>query len=112
VNVLLSLQYINHIKNITDLDLLDSISFDFQVNYAVGQRTLGELYIAERTLYYFRERIYQYSVENPDQEDLLYGQFTKLLNEFASKAKVKQTIEDAVKISNVIKTKVGMAVLG
>jgi hypothetical protein len=106
VNILLSLEFIKHMKNITDLDLLDSISFDFQVNYAVGQRILGELYIAERTLYYFRERIYQYSIENPDQEDLLYGQFIKLLNEFAAKSKLKlgeQRMDTTMFMSNIKK---------
>jgi len=106
VNVLLSLEYIKHLKNCSDLELLDSISFDYLVNYAVGQRILGELYIAERTLYYFRERIYQYSVENPEKEDLLYGQFIKLLNEFAAKAKVKlgeQRMDTTMFMSNIKK---------
>jgi len=53
-------------------------TFDYLVNYAVGIRTLGEMNLAERTVYYFRERVYQYCLENPGKDDLLFGQFIKL----------------------------------
>jgi len=50
--------------------------------YAVGLRNLGELYLAERTLYEFRRRVYRYTVENPDKDDLIFGQFEKLTKQF------------------------------
>lgn len=83
VNILLSLEYIKHMKGLTDLELLDAFYFDYLVNYAVGIRALGEMNLAERTLYYFRERVYRYCIENPDKEDLLFGQFINLLKDFA-----------------------------
>ena len=86
VNILLSLEYIKHMNGCNDLQLLDDFYFDYLVNYAVGIRTLGEMNLAERTLYYFRERVYQYCIENPCKEDLLFGQFIKLLHDFAKKA--------------------------
>ncbi len=86
VNILLSLEYIKHMNGCNDLQLLDDFYFDYLVNYAVGIRTLGEMNLAERTLYYFRERVYQYCIENPGKEDLLFGQFIKLLHDFAKKA--------------------------
>ena len=86
INILLSLEYIKHMKCCNDLELLDSFNFDYLVNYAVGIRTLGEMNLAERTLYYFRERIYQYCLENPGNEDLLFGQFLTLLKEFSEEA--------------------------
>ena len=88
VNIILSLEYIKHVKNQSDSDLLDSFWFDYLVNYAVGIRTLGELNLAERTLYYFRERIYNYCLKNPEAEDILFGQFLGLLKEFAAKANI------------------------
>ena len=106
VNILLSLEYIKHIKDCSDLELLDNFYFDYLVNYALGIRTLGEIHLAERTLYYFRERIYQYSIENPDKEDMLFGQFVKLLNEFASKAGVnlsEQRTDTTMFMSNIKK---------
>lgn len=82
VNILLSLEYIKHMKGCNDLELMDSFYFDYLVNYAVGIRTLGEMNLAPRTIYYFRERVYQYCLENPDEEDLLFGQFIRLLHDF------------------------------
>ena len=88
VNILLSLEYIKHMKNNNDIELLDDFYFDYLVNYAVGIRTLGEKNLSERTLYYFRERIYKHCIENPGSDELLFGQFIKLLKEFANKANV------------------------
>lgn len=86
VNILLSLEYIKHMKNCNDLELIDSYNFDYLVNYAVGNRTLGELNLATRTLYYFRQRIYLYCLENPGEEDILFDQFIKLLQHFSKEA--------------------------
>ena len=106
VNILLSLEYIKHMKDYSDLDLLDAFSFDYQVNYAVGMHTLGERNLAERTLYYFRERIYDYCLKNPDGEDLLFGQFLILLHGFADKAGIlmdKQRTDTTMFMSNIKK---------
>lgn len=86
VNILLSLEYIKHMKDSSDLELLDSFYFDYLVNYAFGIKTLGEMNLTERTLYYFRERVYRYCLENPEQERLLFDQFIKLLHHFAQLA--------------------------
>lgn len=82
VNILLSLEYIKHWKGLNDQDLLDAFYFDYQVNYAVGIRVLGEMNLAPRTLYYFRERIYTYCLNNPSGEELLFSQFNDLLQNF------------------------------
>jgi hypothetical protein len=106
INILLSLEYIKHMKCCNDLELLDYFSFDYLVNYAVGIRTLGEMNLAERTLYYFRERIYQYFLENPDQEDLLFGQFIELLHVFAGKTGIsmeEQRTDTTLFMSNIKK---------
>jgi hypothetical protein len=106
VNILLSLEYIKHMRNCSDLELLDDFYFDYLVNYAVGIRTLGELNLAERTLYYFRERVYQYCFENSYQEDLLFGQFIKLTREFAKRAGIimdEQRMDTTMFMSNIKK---------
>ena len=86
VNIFLSLEYVKHMKDIPDSELMDEYYFDYLVNYAVGLKTLGEKHLSERALYYFRQRIYQYCLENPENDDLLFGQFILLLKSFAIKA--------------------------
>jgi len=86
INILLSLEYIKDMKDCNDLELMDYFYFDYLVNYAVGIRTLGGMNLAERTIYNFRERVYTYCLENPGSEDLLFGQFIKLLQNFAKEA--------------------------
>jgi len=106
VNILLSLEYIKHMKDCSDLELLDSFYFDYLVNYAVGIKTLGEMNLAERTLYYFRERVYQYCFDNPGGEDLLFGQFINLLQNFSQIAGIsldEQRTDTTLFMSNIKK---------
>jgi hypothetical protein len=71
VNILLSLEFLKHMKDYPDEDILEQFRFNYQVMYAVGLRNLGELYLAERTLYEFRRRVYRYTIENPGKDDLI-----------------------------------------
>ena len=106
VNILLSLEYIKHMKDCNDLELLDNFYFDYLVNYAVGIRTLGEMNLAERTLYYFRERVYTYCLNNPGQDDLLFAQFIKLLQGFTQIAGIsleEQRTDTTLFMSNIKK---------
>ncbi len=89
VNILLSLEIIKHIKNYTDEELLEQFRFNYQVMYAVGIRNIGESYFAIRTLYEFRERIYNYTKEHPEEEDLIFKQFNDLTAHFLKVAKIK-----------------------
>jgi len=86
INYLLSLEYIKHMRADSDESLIESFYFDYLVNYALGIKTLGEKNLAPRTLYYFRKRIYDYLLNNPDKEDLLFGQFINLVETFAKEA--------------------------
>ncbi len=106
VNILLSLEYIKAMKSYNDLELLDAFYFDYMVNYALGIKTLGELNLAERTLNYFRERVYQYCLENPDEENLLFSQFTSLVESFATHAGIdmgQQRTDTTLFMSNIKK---------
>jgi len=78
VNILLSLEFIKHLKNYNDEDLIDQYHFNYQVSCAVGQGCSGRLHLGRRTLCDFRERIYRYAVEHPDEEDLIFEQFGTL----------------------------------
>jgi len=82
VNILLSLEFIKHMKDYTDEDILEQFRFNYQIMYAVGLRNLGELYLSERTIYEFRRRVYLYTLENPDKDNLIFGQFEKLTKQF------------------------------
>jgi hypothetical protein len=106
VNILLSLEYIQHMRDCNDLEMMDAYNFDYLVNYAVGIRTLGELNLADRTRYYFRERIYNYCLENPGKDDLLFGQFINLLKNFAKDAGIamdEQRTDTTLFMSNIKK---------
>ena len=93
-------------KQCNDLEILDDFYFDYLVNYAVGIRTLGEMNLAERTLYYFRGRIYNYCLDNPGKDDLLFGQFNRLVGDFAKKAGIsmeEQRTDTTMFMSNIKK---------
>ncbi|QGP93936.1 Transposase DDE domain protein [Neomoorella glycerini] len=89
VNILLSLEFIKHLYDYTDEQLLEQYYFNYQIAYALGQRNLGELYICERTLYDFRRRLYEYTIQHPEEEDLICQQFQGLLDHFIAITKIK-----------------------
>ena len=106
VNILLSLEYIKHIRQCNDEELLDAFYFDYQVNYALGIRTLGEMNLAKRTLYYFRAKVYEYCVENPDKESVLFEPFLNLLDHFSKEANIsldEQRTDTTMFMSNIKK---------
>jgi hypothetical protein len=82
VNIFMGLDLIKEIRGYTDEVLLDEYAFNYQISFALGLRTLGERYFAPRTLYEFRARLYNYSLEYPEQADLIYAQFQKLTDHF------------------------------
>lgn len=93
VNIALSLEFIKHMKNISDDELIENFYFNYLVTYAIGIRTLGEINLAERTLYEFRNRVYQYLVNHPHEEDLIFGQFLNLTRKFAQTAGISLEIQ-------------------
>jgi len=106
VNILLSLEYIKQIREVNDEELFDSFYFDYLVNFALGIKTLGGKNIVVRTLYYFRERVYKYLLEHPQEEDLLFGQFIGLCKNFAKEAGIsfdEQRTDTTLFMSNIKK---------
>lgn len=88
VNILLSLEFIKHFNDYTDEQTLEQFYYNYQVMYALGLRDLGELYLARRTFYDFRKKVYNYALDHPGQEDLIFQQFEKLLEHFIEIAKI------------------------
>lgn len=82
VNIFMGLDLIKEIRGYTDEVMLDEYAFNYQISYALGLRTLGERYFAPRTLYEFRARLYNYSLEHSEQADLIYAHFEKLTDHF------------------------------
>ncbi len=106
VNILLSLEYIKHLKNYSDDELIENFNFNYLINYAVGIRTLGGMNLSEKTLYDFRSRIYQYLIKHPEQEDLIFGQFLNLTRIFAKEAGIsikEQRMDSTMFMSNIKK---------
>jgi hypothetical protein len=88
VNIALSLEFIKHLFDYSDDELMDEFYFNYQVDYAVGIRHLGGLNLAERTFYDFRARVYRHIIEHPEQEDLIFGQILQLTKNFLKTAKL------------------------
>jgi len=89
VNILIGLEIIKHLFDYTDQELLDQYYFNYQVQYALGIRNIGEVYLGERTLYNFRERVVSYSKEYPEKEALPFQQFEILTQNFLGVAGLK-----------------------
>lgn len=89
INRLLSLEIIKNLFDYTDIEILDQFHFNYQVMYALGIRNFGEVSLAERTIYDFRERVFNYIKEHPDEDNILFQQFEILTKNFINIAGIK-----------------------
>ena len=106
VNILLSLEYFKHIYNYSDEELIEQFYFNAQISYALGIKNVGDINLAPRTLYYFRSKIYQYTVNNPEEEDMIFEQFIALTKQFSKEARIttdKQRMDSTFVKSNIKK---------
>jgi hypothetical protein len=107
VRKLLTLEYIQHMLDVSDEEIYEMYNFDYRVSYALGQRALGEWPLSERTRYYFRERLYNYTVRHPETEDLIFSQFKALTESLcinAGTAMDEQRIDSTMFMSNIKKS--------
>lgn len=88
VNIALSLEFIKHLFNYSDDELMDQFYFNYQISHAVGIPHIGGLNLAERTLYDFRARIYRHVIEHPGDEDLIFNSFLYLTQNFLKTANI------------------------
>lgn len=106
VNILLSLEYFKHIYDYTGEELINQFYYNVQIAFAMGIKNVGEINLGIRTLYYFRKHVYEYILKHPQEEDLIFGQFIKLMKEFSLKAGVmtdKQRMDSTLISSNIKK---------
>lgn len=106
INILLSLEYFKHIYNYSDEELMEQFYFNAQIAYSLGIENVGAINLAPRTLYYFRKKIYEYTLGNPEKEDIIFEQFIKLTKEFVKNAKIltdKQRMDSTFVKSNIKK---------
>lgn len=89
INILLSLEFFKHWFDYTDEVLLENYYFNYQINFALGIRTIGEVNLSPRTLYEFRERLYRYALSHPNEDDLIFKQFIELTKNFSEILKLK-----------------------
>lgn len=89
VNILLALEFYKHWRDLTDEELLEQAAFNYQVMYAIGLRDIGEQYVAPRTLYDFRARVYRHFLDNGISGDLIFSQFNTLTNHFVEETGAK-----------------------
>jgi hypothetical protein len=107
VNILMSLELFKYMFSWSDDQLMDEYDFNYLVNYAVGNRQIGQRPMAEKTLYNFRSRCFQYLMEHPDEENPIFEQFLTLLAAYSKSAKVKmseQRLDTTLFMSNMKKS--------
>jgi hypothetical protein len=63
VNILIGMEIIKEMFDYTDEELLEQFHFNLLTAYALGLENLGEVTIAERTIYYYRKRLLDYEAE-------------------------------------------------
>jgi hypothetical protein len=103
----LSLEIFKYMFTWSDDQLMDEYDFNYLVNYAVGNRQIGQRPMAEKTLYNFRSRCFQYLSDNPDEENPIFGQFLDLLEAYSKSAHVamsEQRMDTTLFMSNMKKS--------
>lgn len=75
VNILLSLEFLKHLPNYTDEEILKQYYFNYQ---ALGQHNLGKLYTCEQTRYNFRRKVYEFVLATRFTANLVFQQFDQL----------------------------------
>lgn len=88
VNILLSLEYIKHLFDYSDAELIEQFYYNYQIAFALGINNVGEINLASSTLYEFRKKIYQYAKNHPEDGDLIFKQFIELTKAFAKESDV------------------------
>lgn len=88
VNILLSLEYIKHLFDYSDAELVEQFYYNYQIAFALGINNVGEINLAPSTLYEFRKKIYQYATDHPEDGDLIFKQFIELTKAFAKESDV------------------------
>src|SRR6056297_3566112 len=90
VNILVGLEILKHLFNLSDKQLFDTYARDIGYKLALGLQELAEGDISLRTLYNFRNRVVAYDQEHG--VDLMLAVFERLTARFIEKAGVSTDI--------------------
>lgn len=93
VNILLGLEYIQHMFNYTDDETIEQFNFNLLVSYALGIRAIGTFNFSRSTFYEFRKKLYFYKEKYPEKVDMINKQFNIFFKSFADKARVDTTFQ-------------------
>jgi len=87
VNILVGLEILKNERSWTDEEMYGHFTFDLQVRYAVGCDKFGEDEFELRTMYNFRRRLMEYTLESG--QDLLKELFEEITDEQIAKLGLK-----------------------
>ena len=90
VNILVGLEILKHLFNLSDEQLFDTYARDLGYKLALGQQDLSEGEVSIRTLYNFRKRVVAYAQEHG--VNLMLEVFETLTARFIQKAGVRTDI--------------------
>jgi len=107
INILLGLEILAAFRDYTVEEMLEQFHFNYQIQWALGIRNIGECPLAERTVYYFRERLYLHALSHPGKDDLIYQQFqaiSQYLIEFMNLTTHEMRMDSTMLMSNMRKS--------
>lgn len=91
VNVVIGALILKEMFNLTDGELMSTLTFDVRFQYALNTTSYEEQPTAQRTLSRFRAKIFKHFMET--KEDLLENEMKRLANEFAKLMSIEPTLK-------------------
>jgi len=92
VNILLSLEILKGIYNLTDLELMENFGCNLLYMTALGMLKVGEISVSDRTIYQFRARLLKF-MSKEENADLIKQLFNNLTDNFIDKANISTKIQ-------------------
>jgi len=112
INIWVSLEIIKWMFDYTDQELLDQFHFNLLTAHAVGLDNLGDITLAERTLYYNRERLLEYEARTG--RNLLDEEFKAITDKALAKLPINAKLQrmDSSFVGSFIKQMSRLELLG
>jgi hypothetical protein len=112
INIWVSLEIIKWMFDYTDQELLDQFHFNLLTAHAVGLDNLGDITLAERTLYYNRERLLEYEARTG--RNLLDEEFKVITDKALAKLPINAKLQrmDSSFVGSFIKQMSRLELLG
>lgn len=104
VNILIGLEILAAMHGHTVEQTLEQFNFNVLVRWALGIRGMWDHPLSERTIYEFRERLYQYALAHSGRDCLVYQQFQTIsdhLMTFMSLTREEMRMDSTQIMSNI-----------